>query len=614
MMSWKMRTAAAFGLCWLMIFLATGAWSADPDAPQDAKPDAVDAAAPAQPGENTPGEPADAADAPAETNSADKLSLQQEQIAEKFRHLEKVLLRMAELSEATDPTRAALLKQAVKQSGDQLITVQFEQLVDLLRKDQLSRAIENQSNLDTDLRALLELLASENRADRIQSEKARIREYLKRLNVIISQQKDVQGRTENADDPKELSGEQEQLAEKTGDLATEIKENEDAATPGQGNPQSGDAGKDGGQKDPSNKEDDQKKDSQKEPGKEPQPNQSPDDKKDGNKDANKDPSQGDNSEGQPPKDGQQSPSQGKSQTPPQGDNPPSETPNQPQGDQQEQQQQDQQPGENPARKRLEAARQRMKEAQEKLEQAQREGAVEKQEEAIRELEQAKAELEEILRQLREEEIQRMLAMLETRFRKMLQMQREVYDGTVRLDEVPQPQRTHNHEIEASRLSSRETEIVVECDKCLLVLREDGTAVAFPEAVGQMQEDMQQVVLRLARTEVGNITQAIEEDIIAALEEMVEALKKAQKDRENQQQQDQPPSDQEQEPALIDMLAELKMIRALQMRVNSRTDRYSKLIEGEQAENADLLDALQRLAEREQRIHRVTRDLELGKNR
>ena len=37
------------------------------------------------------------------------------------------------------------------------------------------------------------------------------------------------------------------------------------------------------------------------------------------------------------------------------------------------------------------------------------------------------ELEKILRQLREEELERMLAMLEARFRKMLLMQQAVYD-------------------------------------------------------------------------------------------------------------------------------------------------------------------------------------------
>ena len=257
----------------------------------------------------------------------------------------------------------------------------------------------------------------------------------------------------------------------------------------------------------------------------------------------------------------------------------------------------------------------MIEAQEKLDDAQREGAVEKQEEAIRELEQAKAELEEILRQLREEEIARMLAMLEARFRKMLAMQREVYEGTIRLDKVPKPQRSSNHTIEASRQSGKEQQIVVEADKALLLLREDGTAVAFPEAVEQMREDMQQVVYRLARAKVGQITQAIEEDIIAALEEMIEALKKAQEDLE-QDNRPPPPNqpNRPQYPPLVDILAELKMIRALQMRINTRTQRYSKLIEGEQAEQVELIDALQRLAEREQRIHRVTRDLELGKNK
>ena len=255
----------------------------------------------------------------------------------------------------------------------------------------------------------------------------------------------------------------------------------------------------------------------------------------------------------------------------------------------------------------------MKEAEKKLEEAQREGAAEKQEEALRELEKAKAELEEILRQLREEQIARLLAMLEARFRKMLQMQQEVYVGTLRLDSVPAAQRTHNHEIESSRLSGKESQIVVEVDKALLLLREDGTAVAFPEAIEQMRDDMRQVVHRLSRADVGKITQGIEEDIIEALKDMVEALKKAQKDLEDKKQQGRPQAGQGQDPPLVDLLAEIRMIRALQMRVNKRTDRYSKMIEGEQADDPELVEALQRLAEREERIYRVTRDLGLGKN-
>src|SRR5690606_30322948 len=124
------------------------------------------------------------------------------------------------------------------------------------------------------------------------------------------------------------------------------------------------------------------------------------------------------------------------------------------------------------RQRVEAARERMREAQEKLEQAQREDATDRQEEALEELEQAKAELEEVLRQLREEEMQRMLVMLEARFRRMLDMQIEVYEGTVRLTELPEEARSRGSQIEAGRLGRKESLIVLEADKALELLRED----------------------------------------------------------------------------------------------------------------------------------------------
>ena len=64
-----------------------------------------------------------------------------------------------------------------------------------------------------------------------------------------------------------------------------------------------------------------------------------------------------------------------------------------------------------------------------------------------------------------------------------------------------------------------------------MLHEEGSAVAFPEAVAEMRDDMEQVVTRLAQSKVGEVTQGIEKDIIAALEEMIAALQKAQKDLE-----------------------------------------------------------------------------------
>ena len=529
-------------------------------------------------------------------DGAESLSDRHQRIIEGFRHLQDVLLRMAELTRATDPRRSALLRKAVRQSEEQLIGVQLEDLSDSLAKKQLSKAIEEQEKVQKDLQSLLELLLSENRARRLESEKARIAEYLKRINRIIKQQKGLQGRTTGGDSPERLADEQGKLADSAQDLAKDIQENEEAQQSGQPaekSEESEESEKSGGEseqdKQPGKSNEGQPADGTQ------QPRQSPDSQESeqppGESEPGKQPD-GSRQEQQPP---------GGSEQPEQSDDG-SETPNDEDGQSQ-----------NPARPRIEAAQQRMREARKKLEEAQREPAAQKQEEAIRELEKAKAQLEEILRQFREEEIERMLATLEARFQKMLEMQREVHEGTLRLGAIPKPKLTHNQEIEASRLGSKESQIVFEADKALTLLHDDGSSLVFSEAVGQVRDDMNQVAQRLARAEVGQITQAIEEEIITALEEMLASLEKARQDAEQRQQQMESPPGEPQDQRLVDVLAEIKMIRAMQMRVNNRTERYSKLIQGEQAETSDMLEALNRLSQRQERIHQITRDLQMGEN-
>ena len=87
-------------------------------------------------------------------------------------------------------------------------------------------------------------------------------------------------------------------------------------------------------------------------------------------------------------------------------------------------------------------------------------------------------------------------------------------------------------------------------------------------------------------------------------------------QQQQQQQQQQQSDDE-EP-LVDQIAELKMIKSLQERVNKRTQRYAKLLADEadpvgQAEAPELAAAVRQLGDRQQEIFRITRDIVLGKN-
>src|SRR5437867_2645600 len=65
--------------------------------------------------------------------------------------------------------------------------------------------------------------------------------------------------------------------------------------------------------------------------------------------------------------------------------------------------------------------------------------------------------------------------------------------------------------------------------------------------------------------------------------------------------------------LLDILAELKMIRSMQVRVNGRTTTYAKQYQGELAQDGEIQKELNNLAQRQQKIFEVTNNLARGKN-
>ncbi len=549
-----------------------------------------------------------------------ELALRQGRVADKYARLEQLMLKMAEIDGASNPKRAALLKNAVQQSKDNLTRTQLDTVVKLLDQQKLKRAVDGQVEVTTEMKSLLELLLSENRADRNKGEQDRVKEYIKEVERLIRLQKDVQGRTEGSDRTEKVADDQAKVADRTGDLSKQIQENEEANQP------MGGQGTDGqpmpGEK-PSDKPADKPmgEDQPKEPQpKEPMPGDMPpaegkpmsDDKSSEKEDK---PGENKPSEGKPmpgsPMPGQPMPDQPKEGEPmPGGQGQPMPMPpSEPQAQQ------------NPARQRLQAAEQKMRDAQKKLDEAKRDEAKEAQEAARQELEKAKAELEQILRQLREEEIERTLAQLEARFRKMLEMQLRVNEATDRLAAIPEATRGREVDIESGKLAVEQRKIGLEADKAYNLLLEEGSSIAFPESVEQMRGDMEQVANWLAKSKIDAVTLGVEEDIVTTLNELIAALQQAQKDQEKKQEEEQgKPLEQgeEQDQPLVDKIAELKMIKAMQKRVNDRTQRFAKLIPtpddpAGQATDADLRQAVQQLGDRQSKLQRITRDIVLGKN-
>jgi hypothetical protein len=617
-------------------------------------------------------------------NTIEDAAIKQQRLSQQFREFEGALLRLAQRletsSKAEDREKAVILKKAIDKAMNEGVDTKFDRLVFLLKTskavtpDYLETIKDQNKALADDIRTILAILLTDNRDEELRRLRQHYQEMLKRLNAIIRDEKVIRALNDrDSMDKDRLAGEQNRVAKATDALARALGKGDakdggekKGAGKGEAKPgaNKGEAKEDtkenkvapkdnkGAEKKPGGiKESQNKKESQggakggdpkagdnKGGAKQGQPKEG--EKKPGDKSESKGrgDGKGESKGGQGSKSGQQNkPQAGQSKGGQQGGR------QQPQGQSKGEQKpgnQQQQPPQNnqqqqdqlPARKKIEDAHQNENDAEKNIEKDKRTESAKDEEKAIDNLTQAKRAIEELLRQLREEEIERLLAQLQQRCERMLAMQIEVRDGTVStqraIDNTEDKKPTRTEVQKGLQLADREDQIVLEANKAIELLKTEGSAVAFPEVFIQIRSDMMNVSRRLRKTDTGSFTQTVEQDIIDTLKEMIEALKKAQKDQQARRQNPPPPGGQPPDDKLIDLIAELKMIRSLQIRVNNRTRAYSREYEGkeqapvpdadltaEQKEKAKIvLDELKDLAARQQKIYEVTEDIAKGRNK
>ena len=505
-------------------------------------------------------------DAPAVATQKEDESVEdhQQRILKNYAQLEQKLLSLREYEKENNPARSKLLRRAYELSQEQATTDEMKQIIALLTTGDLRDAETNQKNVLADMNRLLTLLQSEDRGKRIEDELKRNQEYLKEVERLLRIQKSLRGEAEGKGDAPRISKSQKQAAERAKKLADRIRDNEEKS-------------KD--REDSEDAEGDGKGQGKGKPG---------------------EPGNGKPSKGQ----GKGQPGEGQSG----------------EGQSGEGQSGERQPPEeemNPVRKRVAAAEQRMRNAKKKLDQAKRDESIDDMEAAIRELEAAKKELEEILRQLREEEVERTLSMLEGRFRKMMEREIKVRDQTKGLDAVLPEQRRADFEIKAGKLSSEQSSIAIEASRALLLLREDGSSVAFPQTVQEMKLDMEQVASRLSASKVGQVTIEIENDIVETLGYLIEALAQAQKENEANRNRGQGQGGgsggRPGESSLVGKIAEIRMLRALQDRIFRRHSRYAKLLDDPsdpigKSDDPDIRAALRRLTAKQSQLTEITKEI------
>lgn len=262
-------------------------------------------------------------------------------------------------------------------------------------------------------------------------------------------------------------------------------------------------------------------------------------------------------------------------------------------------------GKKPGQKSVASAQKSMQGASGDLRKEDPAEAARRQRDAVKELEQALKEIEEKLAQLREETQLERLARLEARFREMLTRQQKVTVETIamhkRRDQGGELKRADR--LALGKLSAEELAIGEEAQKALVIILEDGTSVVFPEIVEQLRDDLRQTGKWLGETRTDELATGLQGEIETTLKELIEALEKARQPK--------PPNPGGQggggggQPPLLPNSAELKLLRASQLRINRRTDTVGKSAgEGKTLDNAQIGE-LKTLSDRQRQIGEMT---------
>ncbi len=271
----------------------------------------------------------------------------------------------------------------------------------------------------------------------------------------------------------------------------------------------------------------------------------------------------------------------------------------------------------PGQQNVQQAQKQMKQASAKLEKQQPNEATDDQQKAIDQLTEAQKQIEQRLAQLREQMQEEALAALEHRFIEMLERQKPVTQATLDLDrartsrpadESGEYPLTRPERLLCAKLAEEERAIAHLATKAQRIIIEDGSTVVFPRIVEQLIGDLEAAHDFCAREDSGSYTQYLQQQIEQTLEELIEAVRRAQQQQQqgnrpsgNAQQQDSP-----QEP-LVPESAELKLLKSAQLRVNRSTTSFDQARKGEEL-SAPMAKEVNRIADRQDQVRQIAENL------
>jgi len=261
----------------------------------------------------------------------------------------------------------------------------------------------------------------------------------------------------------------------------------------------------------------------------------------------------------------------------------------------------------PGQEDVQEAQKQMQQAAKKLGQKDPKNAQKPQKDSIDKLKKAREEIEKRLAQLRKEMQEELLAALEARFREMLNKQKPVTLETTSLEGIRKQREWKRAEkLSCAKLGEEERFIGGLADVALQIIKEDGTTVVFPRIVERLRDDLFAVSERLKAEQTDGYTQDLQQEIERTLQDLIEALQRAQEVSEQSGKPGESQSGQPPNPPLVPDSAELKLIKNAQMRVNRLTTSFDK------NRPSDLkptdAKAVKDIARRQEDVHKMAEDI------
>ncbi len=160
------------------------------------------------------------------------------------------------------------------------------------------------------------------------------------------------------------------------------------------------------------------------------------------------------------------------------------------------------------------------------------------------------------------------------------------------------------------LAKREQGLLDMVDQAMALVAEDATPLALPRALTAVREDIASCAGLLQAGRTGRFVRGLQEDIIATLADLIEALTS---DKARQPlPPDRPPAGEKRErrPTVpVDVVAELKVIRAMQLSVSRQTARLDGLRQEAPGLTDELSGGMRRAADRQGAVKRMVGDLQ-----